>query len=54
MLGEAGYVLPRQMHGTAERPAQGWYAKLLDDSVVFLGDYSALAAAKIIELTTSK
>lgn len=50
MLGEAGTVLPRQEHGTMERRAQGWYAELVDGSVVFLGDYTTLAAVRIRQL----
>jgi hypothetical protein len=42
-----GYVLPRQEHGTLERPAQGWYVKLADERVEFLGDYMMLAAARM-------
>jgi hypothetical protein len=45
--GIEGYVLPRQEHGTIERPAQGWYVKLADDRVEFLGDYMMLAAARM-------
>lgn len=50
LLGERGTVLPRVMHGTSELPAQGWYAELLDGKTVFLGDYTALAAAAISKL----
>lgn len=49
MLGELGEVLPRQVHGTPERPAQGWYAQLADE-VVFLGDYTGIAYLTIARL----
>ena len=48
MLGDRGTVLPRQKHGTVQRPAQGWYAELgADREVVFLGDYTSLAGVAI-------
>lgn len=50
MLGERGTVLPRVEHGTPERPAQGWYAELVDGKTVFLGDYSMLAVIAIANL----
>jgi hypothetical protein len=50
MLGERGTVLPRVEHGTLERPAQGWYAQLVDGRTVFLGDYSMLAGVTISNL----
>ncbi len=50
MLGDLGQVLPRQSHGTIERPAAGWYAVLADDDVVFLGDYTLLAIRAIENL----
>lgn len=50
MLGERGTVLPRVEHGSTERPAQGWYAELADGRMVFLGDYSMLAAVAIANL----
>lgn len=50
MLGERGTVLPRVAHGTPERPAQGWYAELVDGEIVFLGDYVTLAAVTIANL----
>jgi hypothetical protein len=54
MLGdEQGYVLPRQSHGTIERPAQGWYAKLTSGDVVFLGDYELIAMYQIRELAAA-
>ena len=43
-------MLPRVAHGTRERPAQGWYALLVDGSEVFLGDYVAVAAVQINRL----
>jgi hypothetical protein len=46
MLGDGGTVLPRHMHGTIERPAQGWYAEIAGE-IVFLGDYTLLAAGRI-------
>ncbi len=52
MLGERGTILPRVDHGTPERPAQGWYAKLTDGQEVFLGDYSMIAAMAIGNLNT--
>lgn len=45
--GVDGYVLPRQEKGTIERPAQGWYVKLEDERVEFLGDYMMLAAVRM-------
>jgi hypothetical protein len=51
MLGELGEVLPRQNHGTPQRPAQGWYARIASSGeVVFLGDYHHLAGAKLAQL----
>ena len=50
LLGDAGTVLPRQMHGTMARPAQGWYAQLNSGEEIFLGDYSSLAVAAIIRI----
>jgi len=50
MLGGLGTVLPRVMHGTPARPAQGWYAQLHDGREVFLGDYSMLAGMTIARL----
>jgi hypothetical protein len=50
MLGELGTVLPRVMHGSPGRPAQGWYAQLQDGREVFLGDYSMLAGLNIAKL----
>jgi hypothetical protein len=50
LLGDLGWVLPRQEHGTPERPAQGWYAQLDTGKLVFLGDYTLLAALKIRKL----
>lgn len=50
MLGDLGVIPARQAHGTPERPASGWYAELADGTVVYLGDYSTLAAMKIREL----
>ncbi len=50
LLGERGTVLPRLPHGTVDLPAQGWYAKMPDGAVVFLGDYVALATAAIDDL----
>jgi hypothetical protein len=47
---DQGYVLPRQPHGTLERPAQGWYAKLTSGEVTFLGDYELLALYAIQKL----
>lgn len=53
LLGDHGTVLPRQDHGTPARPAQGWYAKLTaDERIVFLGDYTTLAAVTIGRLIT--
>ncbi len=50
LLGTLGTVQPRQAHGTLERPAQGWYALLADGTLVFLGDYAALAMVAIARL----
>lgn len=50
MLGELGEVMPRQNHGTTQRPAQGWYARLASGEVVFLGDYHHLAGVRIAQL----
>lgn len=51
MLGDLGTVLERQAHGSIDRPAQGWYACMAaDGEVVFLGDYSMLAALRIQQL----
>ena len=50
LLGERGEVLPRVAHGSSEFPAQGWYARLLDGVVVFLGDFVAIAGARICRL----
>jgi hypothetical protein len=50
LLGELGTVLPRQNHGTIERPAQGWYAELEDGGVIFLGDYTTIAVSRILSL----
>jgi hypothetical protein len=50
LLGDLGTILPRVAHGTPERPAQGWYALLVDGSEVFLGDYVAVAAVAISRL----
>jgi hypothetical protein len=47
MLGDLGTVLPRIEHGSADRPAQGWYAEINGDGEVFLGDYSMLAGSRI-------
>jgi hypothetical protein len=47
LLGDRGTVLDRQGHGTPQRPAQGWYAQLTGGEIVFLGDYSLLAANRI-------
>jgi hypothetical protein len=49
LLGELGTVLPRQAHGTLERPAQGWYATI-NEETIFLGDYAALAIVAISRL----
>jgi hypothetical protein len=54
LLGELGEVLPRQSHGTPQRPAQGWYAELRTGEVVFLGDYEALASHRIVQLVTAE
>lgn len=50
LLGEHGTVLSRVEKGTIDRPAQGWYAQLRDDTEIFLGDTTMLAALKIREL----
>jgi hypothetical protein len=50
LLGDLGTVLPRVAHGSPERPAQGWYARLADGSEIFLGDYVAVAAVAINRL----
>jgi hypothetical protein len=50
LLGDLGTVLKRQSHGTPQRPAAGWYAKLSDGQIVYLGDYSALAVSAILAL----
>ncbi len=49
-LGDLGTVLPRQMRGTHERRAQGWYAELVDGRTVFLGDTTAIALRYIDKL----
>jgi hypothetical protein len=49
-LGDRGEILPHQKRGTFERPARGWYAKLVDGSVVFLGDHTMVAAVEISKL----
>lgn len=54
LLGELGKVLPRQMQGTLERRAQGWYAELADEKVVFLGDTAWIAAAYIRQISLER
>jgi hypothetical protein len=50
LLGDLGTVLPRQVNGTPQRLAAGWYAELADGKVVFLGDNSMIAAVQISRL----
>ena len=54
VLGDYGTVLPRVMHGTPARPAQGWYAQMHKGpragEEVFLGDYMMLAGMAIARL----
>jgi hypothetical protein len=50
IMGEMGTVLPHSPHGTVERPAQGWYARLATGKLIFLGDSAMLAAGKIRKL----
>jgi hypothetical protein len=50
MLGELGTVLERHMTGTAQHPAQGWYAQLVTGEEVFLGDKVTIAAIRIQQL----
>ena len=50
LLGDAGEVLPRVAHGSPQYPAQGWYARLTDGKVHYLGDYSSLASQRIAQL----
>jgi hypothetical protein len=49
LVGDRAVILPRVMHGTPARPAQGWYAVLANGEDLFLGDYGALAAVAIHE-----
>jgi hypothetical protein len=51
LLGDLGTVLPRQPQGTLDRRAQGWYAELVDEKTVFLGDTAWIAAAYIRQLS---
>ncbi len=50
MLGERGEVLPRQSQGTPDHPAAGWYARMTSGRLVYLGDHTGIAFAKIAEL----
>ncbi|HWY91078.1 MAG TPA: hypothetical protein VNY31_10440 [Solirubrobacteraceae bacterium] len=52
LLGERGEVLPRIAHGTPNRPAQGWYARIGEEEV-FLGDYSSIAVVTIARMLES-
>lgn len=42
-----GTVHERLVRATPERPAQGWYATLVDGRVVFLGDHSGVVFGRI-------
>lgn len=53
MLGDAGVVMERQLRGTPERPAAGWYARTVAGEVVFLGDHTLLALRTIDSLVSS-
>lgn len=50
LLGDAGEVLPRMPRGTFTMPAQGWYARMADGELRFLGDHSPIAAHVIRRL----
>lgn len=52
-LGERGVVLPRVVRGSANHPAQGWYATI-DGQDVFIGDHTAVAFVKIAHILNGK
>ena len=43
LLGEQGEILPRISIATVQMPAQGWYARMADGELTFLGDNTRLA-----------
>jgi hypothetical protein len=49
-LGELGEVLPRMPRGEGIYRAAGWYAKLTDGKIFFLGDNSIVALQTIAKL----
>jgi hypothetical protein len=49
-LGDLGEVLPRLEHGTPRMRAQGWYARLRDGKVHFLGDSTPIAMYEIAQI----
>jgi len=50
MLGDRGEVLPRVARGTAQHPAQGWYARLASGKLLYLGDHFPIACGTITSL----
>jgi hypothetical protein len=50
LLGDRGTILGHQNRGTPDRPARGWYAELVDGTVLFLGDHTLVAALAIGKL----
>jgi hypothetical protein len=52
LLGDQGTILPRQMAGTIDQPAAGWYAVMASDGEVrYLGDRRDLAVLAIDRLS---
>jgi hypothetical protein len=49
-LGELGEVLPRRPRGEGRYRAAGWYTKLADGKVFFLGDNTIVALQTIAKL----
>lgn len=50
MLGDLGEVLPRFARGTPDHPAAGWYARMTDGKLLYLGDHTGVAFATIANL----
>jgi hypothetical protein len=50
LLGDLGEILPRVECATPARPAKGWYARLSDGKIRFLGDNTRIAALAIAKL----
>ncbi len=50
LLGDRGEVLPRVECATPTLPAKGWYARMKDGKIRFLGDNTRIATLLIAKL----